>query len=364
MKNGMRWILPRLLVCLLVTGGSGVCVAQNTSSGDLRGTATDKTGAVIEGVTVNVTDIDRGVTRTYETNGSGLYDTGVIPEGNYKLTFTKSGFESYVRGPVTVTLGIETVNAALQVGAVSQVVTVTTDVPLLNTESGALEPTLQADTMDELPQVGSGNGGGADWENFIQLIPGAVGTPENQNGVGPGQGGTVGTTASINGNLPYASYLQDGATTTLPMSQNSDVTIFETTSEVKVSTTAFSAQNGVGNIIYNQITKSGTDKLHGAVYEYNQNDYFDAASYAFGTGSVPRLRFNNFGGSVGGPVLPNKIFHKSFFFFDYDRTINNGTGNVQFQTLPSTAEMAGDFTQPGLPTIYDPTTQTVVTTGN
>jgi len=92
-----------------------------------------------------------------------------------------------------------------------------------------------------------------------------VGTPENQNGVGPGQGGTVGTTASINGNLPYASYLQDGATTTLPMSQNSDVTIFETTSEVKVSTTAFSAQNGLGDIIYNQITKSGTDKFHGAL---------------------------------------------------------------------------------------------------
>jgi hypothetical protein len=235
---------------------------------------------------------------------------------------------------------------------------------MLNTENGALEPTLEADTMAELPQVGSGNGGGADWENFIQLTPGAVGTPENQNGVAPGQGGTVGTTASINGNLPYESYLQDGATTTLPMSQNSDVTVFETTAEVKVSTTAFSAQNGLGDIIYNQITKSGTDKFHGALYEYNQNDFFDAASYAFGTGSVPRLRFNNFGGAVGGPVLPGKIFHKSFFYFDYDRTINNGTGNTQFLTLPSTAEMSGDFSQTGLPTLYDPTTQTVVTTGN
>lgn len=112
----MRWVLPRLLVCALLTGGSGVCVAQNTSSGDLRGTATDKTGAVVQGVTVNVADIDRGVTRTYTTDGAGLYDTGAIPEGHYKLTFTKDGFETYVRGPVTLTLRIETVNAACKSG--------------------------------------------------------------------------------------------------------------------------------------------------------------------------------------------------------------------------------------------------------
>jgi hypothetical protein len=363
MKNGMRWIVPCLLVCAFLTGGSGLCVAQNTSSGDLRGTATDTSGAVMQGVTVKVTDIDQGVTRTYITDDVGLYDTGPIPEGHYQLTFTKNGFETYVRGPVTVNLGTETVNAVLKVGQVSQQVTVTTDVPMLNTENGALEPTLEADTMADLPQVGSGNGGGADWENFIQLTPGAVGTPENQNGVAPGQGGTVGTTASINGNLPYESYLQDGATTTLPMSQNSDVTVFETTAEVKVSATAFSAQYGVGDIVYNQITKSGTDRFHGALYEYNQNSAFDAAPYNFGKPfTVSPLHFNNFGGAIGGPVLPKTIFHKSFFYFDYDRTINNGTGNQQTITLPSTAEMGGDFT--GLPTLYDPTTQTIVTTGS
>jgi hypothetical protein len=187
MKNGMRWILPSLLVCALATGGSWVCVAQNTNSGDLRGTATDTTGAVIEGVTVTVLDIDRGVARTYQTDDAGLYDTGAIPESHYRLTFTKDGFETYIRGPITLTLATETVNAAMKVGSVSTAVTVTTDIPLLNTETGSLEPNLTAADMDELPQVGSGNGGGADWENFIQAIPGAVGTPENQNGVGPDQ---------------------------------------------------------------------------------------------------------------------------------------------------------------------------------
>jgi hypothetical protein len=358
----MRWILFTLTLVSAVLIGGGTGFAQNTNSGDVRGTATDSTGAVIPDVTVTVTDVDQGVVRTYQTDGAGLYDTGAIPEDHYKLAFTKGGFETLVRGPVTVSLGIQTVDAVMQVGQVSQQVTVTTDIPMLNTETGSLEPSLEAETMDELPQVGSGNGGGADWENFIQLMPGAVGTPENQNGVAPGQGGTVGTTASINGNLPYASYLQDGATTTLPMSENSDVTIFETTAEVKVSATAFSAQYGLGDIVYNQITKSGTDHFHGAAYEYNQNNYFDAANYAFGTGKVNTIRFNNFGGAVGGPVLPRAVFHKSFFYFDYDRTINNGTGGVNRITLPSTAEMAGDFTQAGLPTLYDPTTQTISTT--
>jgi Carboxypeptidase regulatory-like domain len=364
MKQRMLWTLPLvLLVSAILIGGSGACLAQNTNSGDIRGTATDSTGAVVPGVNVSVSDLDQGVTRSYSTDGAGLYDTGPIPEDHYQLTFTKDGFKTFVRGPVTISLGFFTVNAVLQVGQVSQQVLVSTDIPLLNTESGSLEPTLTADSMDELPQVGSGNGGGADWENFIQLMPGAVGTPENQNGVAPGQGGTVGTTASINGNLPYASYMQDGATTTLPMSENSDVTVFETTAEVKVSATAFSAQYGLGDIVYNQITKSGTDKFHGAAYEYNQNVFFNAANYAFGTGKANIIHFNNFGGAIGGPVLPSKIFHKSFFYFDYDHTINNSTGGVQTQTLASTAMMGGDFSQAGLPTLYDPTTQTIVPTG-
>jgi hypothetical protein len=79
MKNGMRWILPRLLVCALLTGGSGVSVAQSTSSGDLRGTASDTSGAVMQDVTVKLTDIDRGVTRTYVTDAAGLYDTAQFP---------------------------------------------------------------------------------------------------------------------------------------------------------------------------------------------------------------------------------------------------------------------------------------------
>ena len=357
MRKEIRWILPLLLlVSGILIGGSGTCLAQNTDSGDIRGTATDTTGAVVPAVTVAVTDVDKGVTRTFVTDGAGLYDTGAIPEDHYQLTFTRDGFRTLVRGPVTVNLGIETVNAVLQVGQVAQQVVVTTDVPMLQTESGAVEGTMESSFMEELPQVGSQNGGGADWENFVVMMPGAAGAPENSSNAS-----NPGTIASINGNLPFASVLQDGATTTLPMSQNSDVTVFETTSEVKVSATAFSAQYGVGDIVYNQITKSGTNQFHGAGYEFLQNNMFNSAPYNFGSPyKVPILHFNNFGGAVGGPIFKNK----AFFYFDYDRTINHGGASTGFSTEPTSAMMSGDFTghdSAGNPfqTLYDPTTQTV-----
>ena len=155
--------------------------------------------------------------------------------------------------------------------------------------------------------------------------------------------------------------LQDGATTTLPMSSNSNTTIFETTSEVKVQATAFSAQYGLGDIVYNQITKGGSEKFHGVGYEYFQNNALNAAPYAFGAqGSVPFQRYNNFGFSLSGPVIP----HHAYFFFDYDKTIDHGGAANGFITVPSPAIMSGDFSAPGLPTLYDPTTQTIVTTGS
>jgi hypothetical protein len=327
-----------------------IAFAQNTNSGDIRGTVTDQTGAVIPGVTITVQDVDKNVTRTFTTDGAGLYDTGSIVPDHYLLTFSKSGFKTLVRGPITLTVGIQGVNAQLAVGSAEQKVVVTTNVPLLQTETGAQEDTLTAQTMDQLPQVG------ADWENFIWLQPGTAGTPENSSSAVSPNGGQV----SVNGNLPYETYQADGATTTLPMSQNSDVTVFETTAEVKISDNAFSAQYGIGNTVYNQITKGGTDHFHGEGYEYFQNNAMDAVPYDFGNkAKVPVLRYNNYGFNVGGPVLRRKMF----FFFDYDNTIDNGGASIGFTTVPNSALEGGNFTGAGLPTLYDPTTQTIQQTG-
>ncbi len=319
--------------------------AQSINSGDIRGTVTDTTGAVIPGATVTVQNVNTGVTKTLTSDGAGVYDTSSIVTGTYNVTFSHAGFEQLVRGPITIEVGYTTVNAELRVGAVSQKVLVTTNVPLLQTESGTQQTTLSAKSLDRLPQTG-----GADWENFMILLPGATGTPGGSQGSSnPGQ------EVSVNGNLPYSNVLADGASTTLSHSQNANPAIFETVAELQVSTSSFSAQYGTGGIIFNQISKGGTNHFHGSAYDYFQNDALNANNYGFGgTPTVPFLRFNDFGASVGGPILKNKMF----FFFDYDQTVDHGSASNSFNTIPTQAVMSGNFS--GSPyTIYDPTTQTI-----
>src|SRR5579859_3229374 len=150
MRYGLRWIVPLLLVIC----GTGIGVAQSTGSGDIRGTVTDSTGSLIPGVTVTVVNVDTGVSKSFTTNQNGLFDTSSIVVGQYSLTFTKDGFAKLVRGPITVDVGFTTVSGQLQVGQVTQEITVNTDVPLLNTETGDQSATFENNSMAELPQVG------------------------------------------------------------------------------------------------------------------------------------------------------------------------------------------------------------------
>ena len=112
--------LMRFSIALLISFSPTLFLAQSTNSGDIRGTVTDASGAVMPGVTVTAEDVDKNVTRTYTTNGSGLYDTGSIVPDHYILTYTKDGFNTVVRGPITLQVGISGVNATLSVGATTQ----------------------------------------------------------------------------------------------------------------------------------------------------------------------------------------------------------------------------------------------------
>ncbi|MGD0800290.1 MAG: carboxypeptidase-like regulatory domain-containing protein [Terracidiphilus sp.] len=343
------WKLKVFLSGLVVAGCLAAVTgfAQNTNSADLRGTVTDPKGNLLAGATVTLLDIEKNLTTIYTTDGAGLYDTNSIVPDHYKVTISAPGFKSYVRGPITLEVGVETLNAQLAVGAAQEQVVVTADLPLLDTEDGSQTDTLPTETMAQLPQYG------ADWQNFINLLPGSNFSYR------------TGQTTSINGNLPYNSVLADGATTTLPMSSNSDVTVFETTAEVKVDSNNFSAQYGLGGIIFNQITKGGGDKFHGAVYEYLQNTLLNAASYNFGQpGGVGFQRFDNYGFSVSGPVALPHVKKNVFFYFNYDKTYSNGGSNSFFLSLPTDAMKAGDFTAMPNSAMFDYTTQSAVTYGN
>lgn len=330
----------------LLAAGAGI-QAQNTNAGDIRGVVTDATGAIIPGATITVLDKDKNVTSTYTTDGAGLYDTGPIVTDSYQVTVSKEGFASFVRSQITLDVGTVTVNAKLKPASVTTTTEVdATDLPLVDTESGQQVTTFVAKEMSKLPNSTP------DWQNFVKLIPGATGTT------------TTGTTNtgqafSVNGNLPYNTVLSDGASSTLSHSGNADVAIFETVQEVQASTSAFSAQYGVGGVVFNQITKGGSSKYHGSLYEYFQNEALNARS--FFQASKPYLRFNNFGGSLGGPVLlPHSMGgrDKLFFFFDYDQVVQK-LAVTGYDTVPTEAMRAGNFS--GMSPIFDPSTTTQAT---
>ncbi len=170
--------LKRLVLPLLLAFGTGVCVGQSTNSGDIRGTVTDRTGALIPDVTVTVMNVDTGVSKDFTTNQDGLYDTISIVTGNYKVTSRRKALKSWCVAPSRCRSVSRRSMAQLKVGAATQTVEVTTDVPLLKTETSEQSTTLEAKSMEQLPQVAGASG--VSWENFMILLPGATGTPRSE----------------------------------------------------------------------------------------------------------------------------------------------------------------------------------------
>ena len=279
------------------------------------------------------------------TNESGVYRTGpLVPGDNYELVFRKDGFSALRRGPMTLRVGSVGINVELTVGQTSSEVVVRAEAPILETTSSEKSATLPAETLTQLPRTGA-----PDWQQFIILLPGtaAAGT---RNDATPGMDGV-----SANGSMPFSTALFDGANTNSPMSNNVISTpIFDSISEVKVTTSLFSAQYGSGGALFNQISKGGTNQFHGMGYDYFRNTALNANAFQFGTKNVRTpIHYNALGGNIGGPIIKDKIF----FFYGMERRINHGAANVSYISVPTGSLRDGNFT--GMRTIYDPTTQTV-----
>jgi hypothetical protein len=323
-----------LMLCGLALGLAGSVHAQNSNSGDIRGTVTDSSGAVVPGVSVTVTNNDTGVINKYVTNGSGLYDTNSIITGNYTLEFSKQGFETFKRGPVSLQVGFFTVDATLNVGAANQVVQVTSDVPLLKTEDAQVSTTLNEEQLDNLPNIDPVQG----YTYLLKMLPGSSSTPAMGNGRGAEE---PEFDQVINGTMPYfSSFLVDGGTIWLPHSANTDSGLSESVSELNVIATDAPAQYGGGGSVFNVITKSGGNQFHGSAYDYLQNDDLNARSYFNTPASGPkaRQRYNFFGGAVGGPILKNKMF----FYYNYQQ-LENPDSTFQRASQPTPAMKAGCF---------------------
>ena len=361
MMRFIRWALTFLVLISLAVPA----FSQSRNTGEIRGTVS-AAGAAVQAATVTLTNVDTGEVQTFVTNEDGIYDTVSTRAGNYKISVEAKGFKTVVIGPFTLEVDTITENASLEVGAVSETVNVEAGgVPLLETETAHLGAILEEKTIQELPQIGAGITGN-DWANFNILLPGAAGTTSAPGAEGSGSY-NAGDAIALNGNLPnYANYLQDGGVVQLPVSNNVDNTVFEAVQEVQITTSSFSSEYGIGGAVFNQITKSGSNRFHGSAYEYWQNNILNAHPYfqvpggptGFEAAPVPYLRYDQWGGSIGGPILKNKLF----FYFVRDKIYNFGGSSTQTNTVPTLAERGmgtafpGEYDFSGNPTIYDPTT--------
>jgi outer membrane receptor protein involved in Fe transport len=317
--------------------GSAPLFAQNQNAGQIRGTVTDQAGARVPGVQVTILNTQTGVATTIVVGNTGVYDAPSLEPGRYSVSFSKAGFKRYVRDNIELHVEALTIDGVLQIGTVNQTVVVSAEVPLLQTETSDNRTTLTATEVTELPSVGRG------WYDYTGLLPGA----------NPGASG--GSTASgegvgVNGQGSYEmNWLVDGGVAMLPVSQNPDLlqTPLDAIAEVSFITSNMSAEYGNGEASFNVITKSGTNQFHGSAFEFVQNDVFEARNF-FNAAKAP-LRWNEYGGTVGGPIKKDKLF----FFFSYQRNPTN-TFNPGLQTYPSRAMRSGDFSAADFPTIFDP----------
>jgi len=300
-----RYHLIAVLVAFALLVRGGQAFAQNVNAGEIRGTVTDSSGAIIPKVQVTLNNQDTGVVSHTTTDNGGIYDVPQLTPGVYTITFTGSTFKTAVENNVLLQNGPITVNGTLQAGSATEQVVVNANTTVeLQTEDSQQNLTIDAQTIQGLPNASNGGQG---WFNETALIPGVSGGgSQSTNGAGIG----------INGGESYQeSFLLNGGTVTLIGSQNPDWIVNPTDfiAENEFDTHTFSAASGNGAAIFNVITKSGTNHFHGSAYDYNVNSRFGARNY-FST-TVPPLSSNMFGGTIGGPVKRDRLF----FFAGFQR---------------------------------------------
>ena len=338
-----RFVLTLAVAWLLMLG---MAAAQNRNSGEIRGTVVDPTGAVIPGAEITISNTSTGVVTKFTSDRAGIYDAESLIPGPYSVSFEKPGFERSVVNNIDLHVEAITVDGKMHVGGSAATVTVDAEQTLIQTETSDTRETINAQTIAELPSVGN------NWTNFTSLLPGTNAGPSNAaNYTGGAQGEGVG----INGQGGYLyNWTQDGGDSSVAVQVDLMITPIDAIGEVNFKTSNFSAEYSNGMAQFSVITKSGTNKFHGSLFEFNQSTVFDARN-AFQT-SLPPVHWNNFGGAIGGPIKKDK----AFFFFAYQRNPNHSalTGLV---TVPTAAMRSGNLSGsdvPGitLPVIYDPAT--------
>jgi|CZKS01.1.fsa_nt_gi outer membrane receptor protein involved in Fe transport len=305
-----------------------LATAQNANTGEIKGSVMDPSGAVVPGAAVSIKNVQTGLVTSRTTNQSGLYDVPFLGPGNYTVTFSKEGFRGFVREGIVLQIETLEISVTLQVGAASQEIVVNAMAPLIETETSDQHVDLSARTVVTAPIVGT------DWRSeMTQLIPGV----NTGGGTGPVSGQSIG----VNGTQSYnVNFLTDGSAATAPRDYNGSNYYMpvDAIAEVSINSSNAPAQYGNGLTSINVITKSGTNQFHGSAFEFDQNTALNARGFYNATGQKAVEHWNNYGGSLGGPVIKNKLF----FFFAFQRNPSSSPTSGLY-SYPTTAMEAGNF---------------------
>lgn len=346
MRNSIRPVLVFLIALCCLASASA-----QTNRGGISGTVTDGTGGVIPGAKVTVTNVGTNQSQKLTTTGEGSFAATSLEPVVYRITVEATGFKKTVVDNIKVdTASTATINVTLQAGGVESTVNITAEAPLLNTASGTTTHTITERQIQDIPLL---NRSVLDLAVTSPNVSGDAGSEDPE--VTSGQP-VPGFNLSLNGGRPGSTgILADGVNNTGVGIARAVVSFTpETVQEFTVQTSAYSAEYGqTGGGVINVTTKSGTNSLNGVALWYHRNPVTNARPWRIGTGPRPpnNLRYNQFSGSVGGPIwLPKKIFgpagydgrDRTFFFFAYEPRYRQDFV-IQPTILPTAAERAGDF---------------------
>ncbi|MGA8230141.1 MAG: TonB-dependent receptor [Candidatus Acidiferrales bacterium] len=359
-----RLVQTAVAIVLFLSATSFSLYAQD-NSGTLQGTVTDSSGAAVAGADVTGKNLDTGLTQKTVTTDAGLYSLPNLPVGNYSVTIEKQGMKKYTREGVTVqTSSTASLNVQMDLGGISQSVTVSADATQLETATSDIGATVQSTLIANLPLEVSGTIRNP--VQFIELIPGFVG------GVANDPGSNSSDDFKVNGGQEGGTdVLVDGVSISLvsPNTQWNKGVSPDGVQEFKVLQSNFSPEYGEsGDGIVSLTMKSGTNQFHGSGYDYFRNNALDANSWINNTEGQKRSvdTQNDFGFTLGGPVFVPKLYHgknKTFFFVDYEG-FRFRTGGSGLESFPNEAERGGNFSallaQSTPVQLYDPTTHAAI----
>lgn len=348
MKSSLPWaaLLLLLLNCVLM---------GQTPTGTVQGTVTDASGAAVSGAAVTVTNAGTNESKELKTDSSGHYVVPFLNPGAYTVTVQASGFRTVTQDGVKIDVGQNrSVDFALQVGQISEKVEVQANATPLDTNNATLGQVIDRAKVIDLPLNGRNP------FSLATLVPGV-------NDVGGA------STPHIGGSRNAVNEQQlDGVSNILPENNvgnnvSAYTPIVDSVQEFSVQTNSLAAEYGrFGGGVINLVTKSGTNELHGGLFEFSRNAVLNANDFfANRAGQAkPDSNERQYGGTIGGPIVLPKLYdghNRSFFFFGFQGD-NASRAAIATSTVPTLAERAGDFS--GLGAIYDPLSVTQDASGN